>query len=59
MIVAQSRGLSTELDQPISGLRFEIVSVTLPSARRVAETYATWGEERLSHIAQFWRLFRL
>jgi ribonuclease VapC len=44
LIVAGRRNVGEEMDQLIEGLGFEFVSVTLASARRIAEAYETWGK---------------
>lgn len=44
LIVARRRNVGVELAQMIDGLRFEIVSVTPASARRIAEAYEKWGK---------------
>ena len=43
LIVAARRNLVEEMNRPIDGLGFEIVSVTPASARRIAAAYARWG----------------
>ena len=44
LIVAERRGLGTEMASLIDGLTLEVETVTLAVARRVAETYARWGK---------------
>lgn len=44
LIVAGRRNVGEEVGALISGLGFEVVSVTAASARRVAEAYARWGK---------------
>lgn len=44
LIVAARRNVGEEVDALISGLGFEIVSVTAASAHRVANAYARWGK---------------
>ena len=44
LIVAGQRNVSDEVGALISGLGFEIVSVTAASARRIADAYARWGK---------------
>ncbi|SFC82728.1 ribonuclease VapC [Bosea sp. CRIB-10] len=44
LIVAGQRNVSDEVGALISGLGFEIVSVTAASARRIAGAYARWGK---------------
>lgn len=44
LIVAGRRNVGGEVARLIDGLGFEIVSVTLASARRVAEAYERWGK---------------
>ena len=43
LIVGARRNLVEEVNRLIDGLGFEIVSVTLASARRIAAAYARWG----------------
>ncbi len=43
LIVAARRNVGEEVTRMIDGLGFEIVSVTLASARRIAAAYARWG----------------
>jgi len=44
LIVAARRNVGEEVGALISGLGFEIVSVTAASARRVADAYGRWGK---------------
>jgi ribonuclease VapC len=44
LIVAGRRNVGEEAARLIDGLGFEIVSVTLASARRIAEAYRQWGK---------------
>ena len=44
LIVAVRRNVGEEVGALISGLGFEIVSVTAASARRVADAYGRWGK---------------
>lgn len=44
LIVAARRNVTEEVGALISGLGFEIVSVTAASARRVADAYGRWGK---------------
>lgn len=44
LIVAGRRNVGPEVGEMISGLRFEVVTVTAASARRVADAYAKWGK---------------
>jgi ribonuclease VapC len=43
LIVAARRNVGEEVASLIDGLGFEVVSVTLASSRRIAQTYAEWG----------------
>jgi ribonuclease VapC len=43
-IVAARRGLASEMDDLVEGLRFDVETVTDDTARRVAAAYATWGK---------------
>jgi ribonuclease VapC len=43
LIVADRRNVGEEMARLIDGLGFEIVSVTPPSARRIAAAYERWG----------------
>lgn len=44
LIVAGRRNVGDEVGALISGLGFEIVSVTAASARRIADAYGRWGK---------------
>ena len=44
LIVAARRNLGNEVAELISGLGFEVVSVTAASAPRIAEAYGRWGK---------------
>jgi ribonuclease VapC len=44
LIVAARRNVSAEIESLIDGLGFEVVPITLASARRVAEAYSRWGK---------------
>lgn len=44
LIVAARRNVGEEVGALISGLGFEVVSVTAASARRVAGAYGRWGK---------------
>ena len=44
LIVAGRRNVGDEVIALISGLGFEIVSVTAASARRIADAYGRWGK---------------
>lgn len=44
LIVAGRRNVGQEVGMLISGLGFEIVSVTAASARRIADAYSRWGK---------------
>lgn len=44
LIVATRRNVGDEVSSLISGLGFEIVSVTAASARRIADAYGRWGK---------------
>lgn len=44
LIVAARRNIGEEVGALISGLDFEIVSVTAASARRIADAYGRWGK---------------
>ena len=43
LVVAERRGLESEMAGLIDGLALEVVSVSLTVAKRVAECYARWG----------------
>ncbi len=44
LIVAARRNVREEIAQLIDELGFEIISVSLASARRIAEAYEQWGK---------------
>ena len=44
LIVAERRGLGAEMTELVDGLGLEIASVSLATARRVADAYARWGK---------------
>ena len=44
LIVAARRNIREEVEAQISGLGFEIVSVTAASAKRIADAYGRWGK---------------
>ncbi|ARC37816.1 twitching motility protein PilT [Paracoccus yeei] len=44
LIVAGRRNVGPEVAELISGLGFEVVTVTAASARRVADAYGRWGK---------------
>ena len=44
LIVAERRGLRTEMTSLIDGLSLEVVSVSAAMAREVADVYARWGK---------------
>lgn len=44
LVVAERRGLSTEMAALIDGLALDVETVTLVVARRVADIYARWGK---------------
>ncbi|MFT3972074.1 MAG: type II toxin-antitoxin system VapC family toxin [Amaricoccus sp.] len=44
LIVAGRRNVGEEIGALISGLGFEVISVTAASARRVADAYGRWGK---------------
>lgn len=44
LIVAGRRNVGEEVGTLISGLGFEIVSVTAASARRIGDAYGKWGK---------------
>ena len=46
LIVADMRNVSAEMTKLLDGLGFEIVPVTLATARRVMDVYAKWGKGR-------------
>ncbi len=44
LIVSARRNVGDELASVIDGLGFEVVTVTLASARRIAQAYEQWGK---------------
>jgi len=44
LIVAGRRNVSEEVNASISGLGFEIISVTAAAGRRVTDAYSRWGK---------------
>lgn len=44
LIVAGRRNVGEEMGRLIEGLGFEVVSITMASARRLVEAYAQWGK---------------
>lgn len=44
LIVADRRNVGEEMERLIDGLGFEVVGVTLASARRIARAYRDWGK---------------
>lgn len=44
LIVAERRGLRSEMDELVEGLGLEVVSATARTARHVADIYARWGK---------------
>jgi ribonuclease VapC len=44
LIVAARRNVGEEVESLISGLGFEIVTVTPASAHRIAQAYGVWGK---------------
>lgn len=44
LIVASRRNVGDEMERLIKELGFEIASVTLATARRIADAYARWGK---------------
>ena len=44
LIVAERRGLGTEMAELLDGLALDVVSVSLAVARRVADAYGQWGK---------------
>ncbi len=44
LIVAERRNIGDEIAALISGVGFEIVSVTAASARAIADAYSRWGK---------------
>jgi len=46
LIVARRRNLGAEMASLIDGLGLETASITIATARRVADCYAQWGQGR-------------
>ena len=44
LVVAERRGLGSEMTALIEGLALDVETVTLAAARRVAQVYARWGK---------------
>ena len=44
LIVAERRGLGTEMTMLIDGLGLEVLDVTRATARQTADAYARWGK---------------
>lgn len=44
LIVAARHNVGEEMERLIDGLGFEIINVTVASARRIAHAYARWGK---------------
>jgi ribonuclease VapC len=44
LIVSVRRNVGEEMDALIQGLGFDVVNVTLASARRMAQAYEKWGK---------------
>lgn len=44
LVVAARRNVGEEMARLIDGLGFEVVSVTVASARRIAQVYEQWGK---------------
>jgi ribonuclease VapC len=44
LIVSARRNVGKEMSSLIDGLGFEVVSITLASARRIARAYEQWGK---------------
>lgn len=44
LIVAARRSVSDEMTRLLSGLGFDVVTLTMGSAQRVAAAYARWGK---------------
>ena len=59
LIVAGRRNLAEDMAELITGLDFEILSLTAASARRVAAGSRPLGQGNSSRCTQSWRLLRL
>lgn len=44
LIVAARRNVGEEMERLVDGLGFQVVTVTLASARRIAQAYESWGK---------------
>eukprot|EP01037_Dinobryon_pediforme_P022539 gene22539-23732_t len=44
LIVADRRGVRSEVAELVAGLRIEVVPVTAAAAERIADAYARWGK---------------
>jgi ribonuclease VapC len=44
LIVAARRNVSDEMARLLNGLGFDVVTVTVGSAQRIADAYARWGK---------------
>lgn len=44
LVVAGHRGVAREMDALVRGVGIEVVPVTAPMARRVADAYSRWGK---------------
>ena len=44
LIVSERRGFGAEMRTLLDGLDLEVASVSLATARQVADTYAQWGK---------------
>jgi ribonuclease VapC len=44
LIVAARRNVGEEMERLIEGLGFEVASITMASARRIAQVYEQWGK---------------
>lgn len=53
LIVSARRGVGDEMVRLIDGLGFEIVPVTMVSARRIALAYDAWGKGRHAAALNF------
>jgi predicted nucleic acid-binding protein len=59
LIVAARRNVADEVTEIIDGLGFDVVTVTLASARRIAQAYERWGQGGPSGRFERRRLLRL
>lgn len=53
LIVASRRSVGEEMERLIDGMGFQVVAVTLASARRVAQAYESWGRGMHSSALNF------